>query len=79
MTMPENDCPECEACCILQICCPPPEAAATLAAAMMKDGIDEEYARQCAKWIYKHFDLAPHGTLQPFKDAIAKAVKDHKA
>lgn len=73
-----SECPECE-CCILQICCPPPEQVAALAAAMTADGIEEEYAHRCATWIYKHFDLAPVGSLQAFKDAIVTSAKAHKA
>ncbi len=63
--------------CLLSICCPP--MSQTQHDAMTKfliaEGIDANAAESCAKVIYRHFDLAPQGTLQPFKDAIAKLAR----
>lgn len=68
-----------EANCILAVCCPPGSEAQSkaLARELVKDGVcDKEYAPTVAKWLLKHFDLAPAGTLQPFKDAIAKLARE---
>ena len=75
-----------EVCCILGVCCPPPspealaeggdKRAKALAKEMVKDGIvGEEKAQKVADWIFKHFDLAEAGTLQPFVASIAKHAK----
>jgi hypothetical protein len=49
-----------------------------LARFLVNHGVDANAADSCAKVIYQHFDLAPQGSLQPFKDAIAALARgDH--
>jgi hypothetical protein len=70
-----------QACCILGICCPPGSAAQedALAKEMIKDGVcDPEYAFKVSKWILKHFDLAPVGSLTDLKTAIATMARKSK-
>lgn len=80
-----------EICCILQVCCPPEARAEALAKEMKKDlvGIRSLHVRRMSKeheqvledvseYIFKHFDLAPAGTLGPLVTAItAKAKERH--
>lgn len=71
-----------EVCCILGICCPPQQRAAALAKELCHDldsplcG-DPEQAAQVAEYIFKHFDLAPAGKLQPMVAAVAALAKGH--
>lgn len=68
-----------EVCCILGVCCPPGSAAqaSALAKELVKDGVCAEVneAHRVAVWVLKHFDLAPAGTLTPFKTAIVQAMR----
>lgn len=69
-----------EACCILGICCPPQERAAALAKELCHDPEsplcgDPEAAEAVAAYIFKHFDLAPAGTLTPLVSAVAARAK----
>lgn len=68
-----------EVCCILGVCCPPgSEAQANaLASELVKDGICSENpeANKVARWVLKHFDLAPAGTLTDLKKQIARLAK----
>ena len=63
--------------CLLAICCPPLSQTQydAMAKFLISEGVDANAAETCAKVIYQHFDLAPCGTLQPFKDAIAKLAR----
>lgn len=69
-----------EACCILGVCCPPrsQEQADALAHEMVVDRVcvDQKDARRVAKWMLKHFDLAPQGTLAPLVREIARMARD---
>lgn len=67
-----------EVCCILGVCCPPNslEQEQALADALVKDGACEtEHAPKAAKWVLKHFDLAPKGSLVEFKATIARMAR----
>ena len=59
--------------CLLAVCCPPEKAQAVMAEYLTKEGITTP--DQYAQWLFAHFDLAPKGTLQPLKDAIAKHAR----
>ncbi len=62
--------------CVLQVCCSDPlRAQAALAKFLTEYGVDANAAEDCSKVMLTHFDLAPPGTLQPFKDAIAKLAR----
>lgn len=63
--------------CVLAVCCPPLSQGQhdALARFLVDDGLDASYADQCAKIMLKHFDLAPQGSLQAFKDAIAACAR----
>lgn len=66
--------------CIYAICCPPKSAKQkhALAEEMAKamSGTAESYL-DIASWVIENFDLAPTGTLQPFKDAIARFAREN--
>lgn len=68
--------------CIYAICCPPRSAQQkrALAGEMAKalGGTAEDHL-QAASWMVENFDLAPTGTLQPFKDAIARFARGNPA
>jgi hypothetical protein len=71
-----------EACCALGICCPAASTPQRQAlATMIKDalGLEEDYCEQVAAWMLETFDLAPLGTLQALKDAIATMARRHPA
>lgn len=59
--------------CALLICCPPASARAEAATAqiLIDAGCEKKAAEEAAPYIHKCFDLAPQGSLQAFKDAIA--------
>lgn len=71
--------------CLYEVCCEPepaasvasPAARASLAAALMTDGVcsDRGEADAVAAWVYKHFDLAPRGSLRAFKAEIARVAR----
>ena len=63
--------------CVLAVCCPPnsPEQMEALAKFLTKTGVDALAAESAAKAILAHFDLAPHGSLQVFKDSIAELAR----
>lgn len=66
-------------CCVLEICCGANAAVAALTTQVMKaHRCSPAEAKRHATWFAKSFDLAPKGTLGPFKKAIAAAVKAHK-
>lgn len=61
--------------CILAVCCPPlsTKQHEALARLLTVEGVaDPEH---CAKVVLANFDLAPQGTLQAFKDAIAEEAR----
>lgn len=66
--------------CIYAICCPPnsPQQISALAEEMMAAGLGltEESTYAVAAWVLKNFDLAPHGSLQPFKNEIARLARE---
>lgn len=66
--------------CLFAVCCPPKSARqkAALAKAMMESmgGTIDNY-QKIADWMIENFDLAPSGTLQPFKDAIAQLAREN--
>lgn len=63
--------------CILAVCCPPLSQGQqdALAKFLYAEGVEAAMAEKCAAVLLKHFDLAPQGTLQPFKDAIASLAR----
>lgn len=63
--------------CAALICCPPESKAANAATAkILKDaGCDPDAADKSAPYVQKCFDLAKKGTLQPFKDWVAKEAR----
>lgn len=61
--------------CALRICCEAPRAAQALTKFMVSYGVDALAAETCAKVMLDHFDLAEKGTLQPFKDSIARLAR----
>lgn len=70
-----------EICCVLGVCCPPESAGQVRALAneMAKDWeIGPEAAQKYARWVLKHFDLAPAGTLSAFKGQLAEMVRKHQ-
>ena len=63
--------------CLLQVCCDAPKAKKALADQIEEDlGCDKKESHKHATWILENFDLAPKGTLQPFKDAIATLARE---
>ena len=76
-----------EICCILGVCCPPGSTSQrdALAHELSADlGLDRSTQRvtatphDIAAWMLTHFDLAPAGTLAPFRDAILKHADKRK-
>ena len=70
-----------EVCCILGVCCPADsqERLKAMTKTIVTDtGVSEEHAAPFAEWLIEHFDLAPKGSLQGFKDAIVKMVRHHE-
>lgn len=67
--------------CILGVCCPPGSAQQKQALVGEIIGkvptINREHADVIATWLLENFDLAPVGTLQPLKDAIAKLAREN--
>lgn len=63
--------------CVLAVCCPPFSQGQreALAKFLIGKGIDANVAEQCASVVIESFDLAPSGTLQPLKDAIATLAR----
>lgn len=63
-----------EECCALSICCPALSVKQidVTARVMSEDtGMDLATCRTASNWLHRKYDLAPQGSLQPFKDAIA--------
>lgn len=68
--------------CVLAVCCPPGSARqrAALADEMIAGtGCDKAEAARMAEWVIGTFDLAPAGTLQAFKDSVAKLAREPRA
>lgn len=66
--------------CILAVCCPPSseEQKIALATEMSENlGLTPKYHYETASWIIDNFDLAPKGSLQQFKDSIAKLAREN--
>lgn len=63
--------------CILGVCCPPQSDRQhrALVKFLIEKGVDEDAAYKAASAIQAEFDLAPHGTLRPLKDAIARVAR----
>lgn len=65
--------------CLLSVCCRANSAEARKAMADQIEedlGCDKHESHKHADWIIDNFDLAPKGTLQPFKDAIATLARE---
>lgn len=66
--------------CALAVCCPPKSRqqkralAATMAESM--GGNPDDY-QQYADWVVENFDLAPSGSLQEFKNIIARLAREN--
>lgn len=72
--------------CYLAVCCPPDSDAQrqALRSTYHKESGRSSVVRRAGAddaldWILQNFDLAPKGTLQPFKDAIAKLARENPA
>lgn len=73
--------------CILGVCCPPGSEtqakalAAEMEAGGMMQALPEEQRRvgllSVARWVLKNFDLAPPGSLQAFKDEVARLAREN--
>jgi hypothetical protein len=66
--------------CILAVCCPPDsdgqrKALAEEMASSLSTASGETY-EDIARWILDNFDLAPKGSLQTFKDEIARLARE---
>lgn len=71
--MPKNG----QVCCILGVCCRGAKQEAALAQAMVTEiGCTPEDAAKHARWLMTHFDLAPAGSLEAFKAALAEVVRN---
>lgn len=70
-------------CCLLSVCCPAgsQEQLDAFIKEMEHDGVKiaPEQAAEVAKWIVNNFDLAPAGTLAPYRDAILAHERKPKA
>ena len=69
--------------CILAVCCPPDSdgqrralAEEIEAAFPAQLGGSGEFPLELASWVLKNFDLAPKGSLQAFKDEIARLARE---
>lgn len=69
--------------CILAVCCDPlsDKRAELLADDIVKaiPGVDRDAAFRCSHYFLKSYDVAPAGSLQSFKDAIAKLARENAA
>ncbi len=64
--------------CVTGVCCPPEQRQRVLAKAIEDYcHCDAVTAGIIADWILETFDLAPHGTLGPLVDAIARLARQH--
>lgn len=62
--------------CILAVCCPPEAARDALAKFLITNGdVNADDAIKAAECIAKYFDLAEKGTLQAFKDSVARLAR----
>lgn len=63
--------------CLLSICCPPNSVTqqSAMVKFLTKYGVDAHAAESCATVLLEHFDLAEKGTLQSFKDSIARLAR----
>lgn len=55
------------------MCCPPEKAREVFAQYLAEKNLTTP--QLVAEFIFDHFDLAPKGTLQPLKDAIAALAR----
>lgn len=64
--------------CILGVCCPPGGEGqrAALTREMNKSLGSNGDCRKYADWMIDNFDLAPKGSLQPFKDEVARLARE---
>lgn len=73
---------EVEICCILGICCGGQNdrrAKAALAAKMVREaGVPEAAAGAAAAFILDTFDLAPKGTIAPYRDVVAALAREYE-
>ena len=66
--------------CILAVCCPPQseDQLKALTTFLIAGGVDPDAAESCARVVLDNFDLAPQGSLEAFKKAIAELARgDH--
>jgi hypothetical protein len=61
--------------CALRVCCEEAGAIRATAKWLTEYGIEATVAHECASLLHEHFDLAEKGTLQPFKDSIARLAR----
>lgn len=65
--------------CQLEICCPPGSQSArdSFAKEVAKiTGVDAEYCKKFAAYVYDNFDLAPKGSLGVFKAEVARLARE---
>lgn len=65
--------------CVLEICCGPLKAEAALGRAIEKYCGDNPTSGKVAEFICHNFDLAEKGTLQPFKESVARLARGPRA
>ena len=59
--------------CLTTACCPPEARAGALSAYLIAHGIDTP--ERFAEFLFKHFDLAPVGTLTPLVAEVARLAR----
>ena len=65
-------------CCLLGICCPPEEQEKALTAWFQeKTHMGADHAREAARAVMEHFDLAPAGTLTEYIATIVAMIRHH--
>lgn len=68
-------------CCVLGVCCDPgtPEQLDAFVEEFLHDlgakATDTAVVRSVGVWVLKSFDLAPKGTIEPFRQAILEQVR----
>ena len=65
-------------CCLLGICCPPEEQEQALTALFQaQTHMGADHAREAAKVLMAHFDLAPSGTLTTLYAQLVAQIRHH--
>lgn len=65
-------------CCIIGACCDRQKRVEALAQKIQDEvGLPPQTAMDMARWIRKHYDLAPAGTIQPLIDVVAEMAREY--